>query len=100
VLAMANTDGGAHVDPSVDRTYARLSRQNSIGWMFHGPSGPTPIQGVEFASVRQIAWEVDETLKLRRPAPLDASLFRGAGRNDPCPCKSGIKFKKCHGRAV
>ncbi|MCD1295885.1 anaerobic sulfatase maturase [Methanocella sp. CWC-04] len=21
-----------------------------------------------------------------------------AGRNDPCPCGSGIKFKKCHGR--
>lgn len=20
------------------------------------------------------------------------------GRNDPCPCGSGIKFKKCHGR--
>ena len=25
-------------------------------------------------------------------------LFRGAGRNDPCPCGSGQKFKKCHGR--
>jgi uncharacterized protein len=21
-----------------------------------------------------------------------------AGRNDPCPCGSGKKFKKCHGR--
>ena len=20
------------------------------------------------------------------------------GRNDPCPCGSGMKFKKCHGR--
>jgi preprotein translocase subunit SecA len=20
------------------------------------------------------------------------------GRNDPCPCGSGKKFKKCHGR--
>lgn len=20
------------------------------------------------------------------------------GRNDPCPCKSGLKYKKCHGR--
>lgn len=19
------------------------------------------------------------------------------GRNDPCPCRSGLKFKKCHG---
>jgi preprotein translocase subunit SecA len=22
------------------------------------------------------------------------------GRNDPCPCGSGKKFKQCHGRAV
>jgi preprotein translocase subunit SecA len=21
-----------------------------------------------------------------------------AGRNDPCPCGSGKKFKQCHGR--
>ncbi len=24
--------------------------------------------------------------------------FRNAGRNDPCPCGSGRKFKKCHGK--
>jgi preprotein translocase subunit SecA len=23
--------------------------------------------------------------------------YRGVGRNDPCPCGSGKKFKKCHG---
>jgi preprotein translocase subunit SecA len=22
------------------------------------------------------------------------------GRNDPCPCGSGLKFKKCHGAAL
>jgi preprotein translocase subunit SecA len=21
-----------------------------------------------------------------------------AGRNDPCPCGSGLKYKKCHGK--
>jgi len=24
--------------------------------------------------------------------------FAHAGRNDPCPCGSGKKFKHCHGR--
>ena len=24
-----------------------------------------------------------------------AALFRDVGRNDPCPCASGKKFKKC-----
>lgn len=31
-----------------------------------------------------------------RDAQLEA-LFAKSGRNDPCPCGSGLKFKKCHG---
>lgn len=27
-------------------------------------------------------------------------LFASAGRNDPCPCGSGRKFKACHGRRM
>ena len=30
----------------------------------------------------------------RPPGSMD---FTGVGRNDPCPCGSGKKFKKCHG---
>ena len=25
--------------------------------------------------------------------------MQSVGRNDPCPCGSGKKFKKCHGAA-
>ncbi|HEY5218576.1 MAG TPA: preprotein translocase subunit SecA, partial [Gemmatimonadaceae bacterium] len=37
-----------------------------------------------------------------RPKPLNSSAASGTdwssvGRNDPCPCGSGKKFKKCHG---
>ncbi len=28
----------------------------------------------------------------------DAARFEGVGRNDPCPCGSGKRFKACHGR--
>jgi preprotein translocase subunit SecA len=28
----------------------------------------------------------------------DASLFARVGRNEPCPCGSGKKFKQCHGK--
>ena len=33
-------------------------------------------------------------------APDDASTYMGmkVGRNDPCPCGSGKKFKQCHGK--
>jgi uncharacterized protein len=39
---------------------------------------------------------------MRRLRERDAELegqFARAGRNDPCPCGSGRKFKHCHGRA-
>ena len=29
-----------------------------------------------------------------------ANPYAGVGRNDPCPCGSGKKFKKCHGAAA
>jgi len=36
--------------------------------------------------------------------PLDrppvANPYASVGRNDPCPCGSGKKFKKCHGAAA
>jgi preprotein translocase subunit SecA len=30
-------------------------------------------------------------------AAAQADAFHGTGRNDPCPCGSGKKYKKCHG---
>ncbi len=34
---------------------------------------------------------------LNRDLSRDDPIFRHVGRNDPCPCGSGKKFKKCHG---
>jgi len=31
------------------------------------------------------------------PAPVSKKAIDRVGRNDPCPCGSGKKFKKCHG---
>ena len=36
--------------------------------------------------------EIDSPLPLGEPYQ---NPFRGVGRNDPCPCGSGKKFKKC-----
>jgi uncharacterized protein YecA (UPF0149 family) len=33
------------------------------------------------------------------PAPVTARPESKVGRNDPCPCGSGKKFKKCHAAA-
>jgi preprotein translocase subunit SecA len=32
-------------------------------------------------------------------ATAEKSIYEGVGRNAPCPCGSGKKFKNCHGRA-
>lgn len=65
---VANSDGGAHVDPELDEAYMALSRQNALGWTFEHNGNSTPFSSrPEFASVRQIAHEVIETLKLRAP---------------------------------
>lgn len=97
VLVMADQDGGAHVDPSLEQSYARLSRQNSMGWYTTGLIADRPVEGIEFASVRQIAWELLETLEAREPLATPPSKDLPPGRNDPCACGSGLKYKRCHG---
>ncbi len=34
-----------------------------------------------------------------KPKPVSSDEWDRVGRNDPCPCGSGLKFKKCHGAA-
>jgi hypothetical protein len=38
-----------------------------------------------------------ERLLRARARPLDTTSRASAGRNDPCPCGSGFKYKRCHG---
>ncbi|WP_075359910.1 hypothetical protein [Caballeronia sordidicola] len=64
VSHIANSDGGAHVDPELDEAYMALSRQNSLGWEFSKDGIIEAIAGrPELACVRQIAHEVLESLK-------------------------------------
>lgn len=126
ILAVANQDGGGHVDPKIDEKYARLSRENSPGWMVGGPSGYVPLEGPERAAIRQISHEVLKTLvpgykmkrkpkgvlsiggitltttktddansKIKKTGFNRGSKKRKIGRNEPCPCGSGKKYKKC-----
>lgn len=52
---------------------------------------------------RQLEYRRDELrrmeLRLRSPAPPQPSTSpsRSVGRNEPCPCGSGLKYKRCHG---
>ena len=39
----------------------------------------------------------ENELEAQEPT-VDDIAFAGVGRNDPCPCGSGKKFKDCHGK--
>ncbi len=64
VLGLANKEGGGHVDPKLDEKYARLTRNNSLGWMYEDKRGPPEPFGSPIpCGVRQITEEVLISLK-------------------------------------
>jgi preprotein translocase subunit SecA len=56
---------------------------------FNDPSA-TPTAFARKAQPREASGGTDEVQTIRREGPK-------VGRNDPCPCGSGKKYKKCHG---
>jgi hypothetical protein len=101
-------------DPELDAAWAALTRDNSLGWGIYeateeGERALGPFKGdVALSSVRQIAYETSATLGRDLAHLLESSgsgqalsplQLRSAGRNDPCPCGSARKLKKCHGAA-
>lgn len=125
VLTVANQDGGAHVDATLNSTYADLSRNNSLGWMYSDGVRTEVLGGPECAALRQIGHEVLKTLLPgyeKTPVyPEEGMVFGGVvvlqeeparvnaaqlarpskvGRNEKCPCGSGVKFKRCCGMLV
>ena len=53
------------------------------------------VDGACFAIQELRVWWLDHA-----PKPPTRRVAPQPGRNDPCPCGSGVKFKKCHGRGA
>lgn len=70
ILNVADTDGGAHVDPGLDEAYADLSRNNSLGWILNEGDVVRPFPPPVMPCIRQIAHEVLETLRKKASAVL------------------------------
>jgi hypothetical protein len=114
ILAVANKDGGAHVDPNLDETYSRLTRNNSLGWVSIQNDKIIPVPDAAPTTIRQITHEILSSLDSLTPPQTnqlspDSMRIGGwsiettlpmpsGGRNAPCPCGSGKKWKKCHGK--
>jgi preprotein translocase subunit SecA len=71
----------------------------------HPPDRPPARQSSALAGPAPAAAAAGPLARPTRPGPPAAAAGRGdpragkVGRNDPCPCGSGRKFKKCHGAA-
>jgi preprotein translocase subunit SecA len=61
---------------------------------YRHPSGP-PEEALVGAGAGAEA--EGEAAPLRKPAPFVRQIGK-VGRNEPCPCGSGKKYKHCHGR--
>ncbi len=61
---------------------------------------PEDVQAVELEEPSNVQYQhagYDEAQDFAE-AESTATQFAGVGRNDPCPCGSGKKFKQCHGK--
>jgi hypothetical protein len=52
----------------------------------------------ESPNLKKYEEHVTQFVSPTRPAPPMRASFPQVGRNEPCPCGSGTKFKKCHGK--
>ena len=57
-------------------------------------------KGDEMVDQGQKAAASHDTRETARQAPQPIRKDKLPGRNDPCPCGSGKKFKNCHGRGL
>ncbi len=58
---------------------------------------PKPSQNITI-NVSQVIEQTLANAPTEKPKPQVSIPSKKVGRNDPCPCGSGIKYKKCHGK--
>jgi hypothetical protein len=90
VAAVQNTTGGGGVDPILP--LVEVHPNAAIHWTWH--SDGSEVEPVLLAEMARVLRAVQGAIG---PAPVAAVSPAEPGRNEPCPCGSGKKFKKCHG---
>jgi preprotein translocase subunit SecA len=83
VLMTVSVQSGEQLEQAAEDLESRAERIANVTY-----TAPTETGEVES--------KLDETTA--RAAALPAVAGRRVGRNDPCPCGSGKKYKQCHGR--
>lgn len=80
---------------------AKKYRTKYTNWLALGGVALSP-KLVDFFAYKHGQWEEDERLeelsKVALKTGTELSAKPKIGRNEPCYCGSGLKFKKCHGK--
>lgn len=84
---------GVVAEVSADGTYFRAQ-----AFAVHTPTGRTEENAHIFADADRMV-QPNRAVNLNQPkSPIPLVKTKEPGRNEPCPCGSGIKYKRCHGR--
>mgnify|MGYP007094902746 CR=1 FL=1 len=67
IRKISDSDGGAHVDPTLKEDYAKLTKHNSLGWHYEKSGEQIPFErNPAYSSVRQLATEVVESIAMHQ----------------------------------
>lgn len=84
---------GVVAEVSADGTYHRAQ-----SFAVHVPTEPTAENAHIYEDATRMA-QPARAVNLSQPRGVAPRVkTKKPGRNDPCPCGSGAKYKKCHGR--
>lgn len=96
LMAPAERMTGLMIEATASGTYKAAST-----FSIARPAGRTEANAHIFDNAERMKQRAKNFVKgLKAPTQKiqPASGIPKVGRNDPCPCKSGLKYKKCHGR--
>lgn len=96
-----DADGADMLAHALDAINALLEPDNDTPAVsMHEDDAPPSVSQARLDAYAQAIWAVYDLRQLWKSlGPRQQTVRRGnePGRNDPCPCGSGKKYKKCHG---
>ncbi len=74
-----------------------MDRSDRLGRRVVDLEGELASRERELTLTRQRLEDLERRLSAERSRLVWSGDARKMGRNDPCPCGSGVKYKRCHG---
>ena len=96
-LRAAEAERAAEAAQERRRVATQVRELKRRAWRRGHAAGRAAAAGAAAGACGRVTEAAAVETEIQRPTVKD-SAFERAGRNDPCPCGSGKKFKFCHGK--